>query len=319
MNETSCSKCLDLEQRYKESALDCQRILAQLKSKEAKIIEINAQNLAASKQQEKFQVKFQYMLSNLFVLKENDTQAAMLQADFTMFIVFIQALFDEGQTIKLDENMNFILGKLVDKLKSFPETDFNNNNMSHSKSPTSSLIVADAVHKTNQKLLEKEISMLKSKLRQTQMELDAFKLKLKWNSSTQTYESFSSPSPYLDSFFGSHATTSPTITSISNNTSSSVSVSSLLSSSETGMGTSGSGTSDSANLNSDIGNKKMVEFLKNMITDALKTKIKHQNEMIRDIVKKISFEGNSFEFSSTFLTKGPFFVRLCSKLRFSDN
>jgi hypothetical protein len=247
--------------------------------------------------QDQNHMMFQDLLSNLeatLKLKDDNiysttttttTTTNAVYVDFAHFAEFIQNLFDAGETIKLDENSSCLLKRLVKKLKNYQEIDLNNN---YGTRVPSISTCSDAVYKSNLKLMEKEILSLRAKLKQTQHDLDRYKLKLKWSSSTQTNDSFWTQSQTSSFCLYSGKSSSPTITSSNNQTSSPVS--SLLLSNETGMDMSGDvsgGNDDLTWLDDDF------DFLSNLKVDKLIIKIKEQNQIIKEIISMFNsfFEG----------------------------
>ena len=307
----NCSRCIELKKLNDESEINCQRLFMRLKTYEMDISQIHNQNLKINEQKEKSFHKFQSLLSSLSVTQQDSLN---WHADLANVIEFTRQLFEEYQAKTLDDNMKASLNKLLAKLK----TDSNNNNTVSSNNQT---VSAKSPH---QNLLEKEITLLKAKLRQTRYELDAFKLKLTWNTSTQTCESYSSPGSQTSTFFGSPHMTSPTITSNTSggsssqavtstisttnstvSTNSSLSVSSLVLSNETGVGSSASTNHNNNNNNNNHNHNhhhhqvaslnQNIDLLNKLHVDSLKQKIKEQNEMIRELIKSanVNFEGES--------------------------
>ena len=268
-SETTCSKCLE------QKRLNAKRIELNLLDKGDDDID----RMKAIEQE--YHKTFQYLLIKLeATLKEKDDKIrCSLLVEFASFIEFIQEIFTKEKTVKLDENSSGLLQRLIEKLKSYQETDFNNNNNNNTRA---SITCSEAVYKTNLRLMEKEIAMLKDKLKKTQTELDKFKLKFRPSSTTQTNDSFWMDSNTNSFFISNSKSTSPTL--INTNNQSYSPVSSLLTSNETGVGT-GSCASGKPNytlLDYDF------DLLSNLNVDKLRIKINEQTKLLKELIKTLN-------------------------------
>ena len=270
-SETTCSKCLE------QKRLNANRIelhLLHIKGDDG------VDSMKAIKQE--YQKTFQYLLVKLeATLKEKDDKIRCSHfVVFASFIEFFQDIFSKEQSVKLDENSSGSLQRLIEKLKSYQETDFNNNNNNNTRA---SITCSEAVYKTNLRLMEKEIAMLKDKLKKTQTELDKFKLKFRPSSTTQTNDSFWMDSNTNSSFFISNSkSTSPTLMNFNNQSYSAVS--SLLTSNETGVGTGScaSGKPNFTHLDYDF------DLLSNLNVEKLRFKINEQTRLLNELIKTLN-------------------------------